>query len=214
MKTYRLPQLIGYIDVKRFNKSMIEFHENIDKLNDLVSVFPKLGIPVTTEVLQELCDDYEAMCDKYFGIISERILNERSAQPDGLDIENYEKEINQLKTHFNAIKWRMRMEDRHFRCFIHEGLENETFHISDNKIYRDLRAYCFYVLESSDYVECGSESFILNKLQCICGNMNELREYNITPELLPKLIKDSPNEGYVVDFKAFNECSDKVFYER
>ena len=44
--------------------------------------------------------------------------------------------------------------------------------------------------------------------------MNELREYNITPELLPKLIKDSPNEGYVVDFKAFNECSDKVFYER
>ena len=108
----------------------------------------------------------------------------------------------------------MRMEDRHFRCFIHEGLENETFHISDNKIYRDLRAYCFYVLESSDYVECGSESFILNKLQCICDNMNELREYNITPELLPKLIKDSPNEGYVVDFKAFNECSDKVFYER
>ena len=44
--------------------------------------------------------------------------------------------------------------------------------------------------------------------------MNELREYNITPELLPKLIKDSPNEGYVVDFNAFNECSDKVFYER
>ena len=103
MKMYRLPQLIGYIDVKRFNKSMIEFHENIDKLNDLVSVFPKLGIPVTTEVLQELCDDYEAMCDKYFGIISERILNELSAQPDGLDIENYEKEINQLKTHFNAM---------------------------------------------------------------------------------------------------------------
>ena len=212
MKTYRLPQLIGYIDVKRFNKSMIEFHENIDKLNDLVSVFPKLGIPVTTEVLHELRDDYEATCDKYFGIISERILNELSAQPDGLDIENYEKEINQLKTHFNAIRWRMK--DGNLRCFIHEGLENETFHISDNKIYRDLRAYCFYVLESSDYVECGSESFILNKLQCICDNMNELREYNITPELLPKLIKDSPNEGYVVDFKAFNECSDKVFYER
>ena len=43
---------------------------------------------------------------------------------------------------------------------------------------------------------------------------NLTKNHNITPELLPKLIKDSPNEGYVVDFKAFNECSDKVFYER
>lgn len=213
MKMYRLPQLIGYIDVKRFNKSMIEFHENIDKLNDLVSVFPKLGIPVTTEVLQELCDDYEAMCDKYFGIISERILNERSAQPDGLDIENYEKEINQLKTDFNnKIRWWM--EDRRFREFIDVGLENKTFHISDNKIYESFGAFYFYVMVSAHYVECGSESFILNELQCICDNMNKLREYNITLELLPKLIKDSPNEGYVVDSKAFNECSDKVFYER
>lgn len=212
MKTYRLPQLIEYIDVKRFNKSMIKFNENINKLNNLVSVFPKLGIPVTTEVLQELCDDYKAMCDKYFGIISERILNELSAQPDGLDIENYEKEINQLKTHFDDIRWWM--EDSDFREFIYEGLENETFYISDNKIHEGLRAFYFYTLKSAHYVRCGSESFILNELQCICDNMNKLREYNITPELLPELIKDSPNEGYVVDSKAFNKCSDKVFYER
>ncbi len=38
----------------------------------------------------------------------------------------------------------------------------------------------------------------LNKLQDICHELNELRQYDIL-NALPKLIKDSPNEGYVVD---------------
>ena len=52
----------------------------------------------------------------------------------------------------------------------------------------------------------------LNKLQDICHELNELRQYDIL-NALPKLIKDSPNEGYVVDSNAFDECMDKVLYE-
>lgn len=54
---------------------------------------------------------------------------------------------------------------------------------------------------------------ILNKLQDICHELNELRQYDIL-NALPKLIKDSPNEGYVVDSNAFDECMDKVLYKR
>ena len=63
------------------------------------------------------------------------------------------------------------------------------------------------------YAECGDESFILNKLQDICHELNELRQYDIL-NALPKLIKDSPNEGYVVDSNAFDECMNKVLYKR
>ena len=101
MRKHRLPQLIKYIDVRGVNKSMIEFNANLDKLNDFFSIFPKWGISVTIKLLKELKNDSEAMCDKYFSIISERILNELSARPDGLDIESYKKEIRQLEACFD-----------------------------------------------------------------------------------------------------------------
>ena len=48
-------------------------------------------------------------------------------------------------------------------------------------------------------------------MQDICHELNELRQYDIL-NALPKLIKDSPTEGYVVDSNAFDECMDKVLY--
>ena len=44
------------------------------------------------------------MCNKYFSIISARILNELSARPDGLDVESYKKEASQLKMHLDVYK--------------------------------------------------------------------------------------------------------------
>lgn len=207
MRKHRLPQLIKYIDVRGVNKSMIEFNANLDKLNDFFSIFPKWGISVTIKLLKELKNDSEAMCDKYFSIISERILNELSARPDGLDIESYKKEIRQLEACFDGI--RHHMEDEHFGFFIHEGLNEDMFHVSNNKVYGNLNTMYFYINENSRYAECGDESFILNKLQDICHELNELRQYDIL-NALPKLIKDSPNEGYVVDSNAFDECMNKV----
>lgn len=211
MRKHRLPELIKYIDVRGVNKSMIEFKANLDKLNDFFSIFPKWGISVTIKLLKELRNDSEAMCNKYFSIISERILNELSARPDGLDVESYKKEASQLKMHFNRIKLCMRNTD--FRFFIHEGLNEDMFYVSNNKVYGNLNTMYFYVNENSRYAECGDESFILNKLQDICHELNELRQYDIL-NALPKLIKDSPNEGYVVDSNAFDECMDKVLYKR
>ena len=103
MRKHRLPELIKYIDVRGVNKSIIEFNANLDKLNDFFSIFPKWGISVTIKLLKELKNDSEAMCDKYFSIISARILNELSARPDGLDIESYKKEIRQLEACFDGI---------------------------------------------------------------------------------------------------------------
>lgn len=160
MRTHRLPQLIKYIDVRGVNKSMIEFKANLDKLNDFFSIFPKWGISVTIKLLKELRNDSEAMCNKYFSIISERILNELSARPDGLDVESYKKEASQLKVHFNRIKLCMRNTD--FRFFIHEGLNEDMFYVSNNKVYGNLNTMYFYVNENSRYAECGDESFILN----------------------------------------------------
>lgn len=211
MRKHRLPQLIKYIDVRGVNKSIIEFKANLDKLNDFFSIFPKWGISVTIKLLKELKNDSEAMCDKYFSIISERILNELSARPDGLDIESYKKEIRQLEACFDGI--RHHMEDEHFGFFIHEGLNEDMFHVSNNKVYGNLNTMYFYINENSRYAECGDESFILNKLQDICHELNELRQYDIL-NALPKLIKDSPNEGYVVDSNAFDECMNKVLYKR
>lgn len=99
------------------------------------------------------------MCDKYFSIISKRILNELSARPDGLDVESYKKEANQLEMHFNRIKRCMRNTD--FRGFLHEGLNEDMFHVSDNKVYGNPSAMYFYINENSYYAECGDESFIL-----------------------------------------------------
>lgn len=159
MRTHGLPQLIKYIDVRGVNKSMIEFKANLDKLNDFFSIFPKWGISVTIKLLKELRNDSEAMCNKYFSIISERILNELSARPDGLDVESYKKEASQLKVHFNRIKLCMRNTD--FRFFIHEGLNEDMFYVSNNKVYGNLNTMYFYVNENSRYAECGDESFIL-----------------------------------------------------
>ena len=92
MRKHRLPQLIKYIDVRGVNKSMIEFNANLDKLNDFFSIFPKWGISVTIKLLKELKNDSEAMCDKYFSIISERILNVNS------EIRNFFSVILEMKT--------------------------------------------------------------------------------------------------------------------
>ena len=119
---------------------------NLDKLNDFFSIFPKWGISVTIKLLKELKNDSEAMCNKYFSIISERILNELSARPDGLDVESYKKEASQLKIHFNRIKLCMR--DTDFRFFIHEGLNEDMFHVLNNKVYGNLNTTKIHAMQN------------------------------------------------------------------
>lgn len=211
ISNHNLPQLILDIDVKKVNKSMIEFHKSLDELNNLISVFTKWGIPLTYELLKELKEDYNTTCDKYFSIISKRIQDELSAQPNGLDIENYKKEIKLLESHFNNIKWNMK---NGLRGFLSGGLVDKTIHIYNNSLCESLAAMYFYVCYNSNYAETGDESFIVNKLQDICNEMNKLRKYKILPHTLLELIKDSPNEGYVIDTKAFYKYMDEEIYHK
>lgn len=193
--------LITKFRISEFNRWMLSIQKRVEDLNLIFDGLKELGYEGVT--LDELLEDPDAACDKYF---SEKAISESAFATRNVDREDRDNPIDigfELQTsplvHAEYLQDRIRSVSDWLN---YKGAEpEEFFELEDNVVSISSQAEHGYFIRHVDYLESGEK--VLPFLYKICDSLLDLRRYGINLHTLQDLLVEEG--GYDVDMEAFEK---------